>query len=471
MSDEFTAAPPGYRDRRRIAKAAKRDRKSRWKAQKQGRKTAAAAFTATRAGVRKMSRAQRWQVGEGRLTRAHLAAMAMQHVSGHFNEVDRIVGLSDEATTRQLLPDANKRPQILQWNPAKMVRTAASRWAAVRRGTKELKAAYALAAKEAAAMSPDALQAIGANNRMTVTRLQGMAERGMQQVLTGGPSTLDPEFQQQAYEQLGVQQPGAQQDVPLGERETGEFPIPQAVLQEQIQRLKLEVKALQDQIARLQEQNQQLRYLVFEQHQQLQEQQQQSPEKKGQETESPEARPEAKPAPEQSQSQAEQPFQEAEAQGPTTEQPGARQPEAREPVSQELPVQQPEAGQERQAPQAAGTQKPYSGRHRPSQVDPRSDGLTEQWVDAAARRTSEQPQAPAAGGPPADQPSVNTNGQVAGQQLTGEHVDAAYVAMSGVVDAQGSDSTKARVTAEGSGKSGPHRKGPGVETAAPQAEQ
>ena len=231
-----------------------------------------------------MSRAER---GASRsragLTRAHLAEMATQHVAGHFNDTARSVGLSYEGTARQLLADAGGPDRIMQWNPAKMVRNAASRWADVRRGTKELKAGYAMARNAVDRMEPTDLQTIGAQ-RMTPARLQYLAEQGMRRVVTGGPSTLAPEFQQQAYEQLGAQQPGTQQAAPIGrQQQTQQVPTPQeALLRDRIQQLEVEVETLRNQVAQLQAQQAQLE-------QQLQVAQQLQPEVAQQQPEAAEA--------------------------------------------------------------------------------------------------------------------------------------------------------------------------------------
>ncbi|WP_405068789.1 hypothetical protein OG558_02730 [Kribbella sp. NBC_01510] len=376
MSDQSPAARPGFRERRSAAKAAKRDRKSRWKAEKLGAKSAKAAFANARAGVRRMSRAERGAVGRAGLTRAHLAEMATQHVAGHFNGTARTVGLSYEGTARQLLADAGGPDRILQWNPAKMVRNAASRWADVRRGTKELKAGYAMARNAVDRMEPTDLQTIGAQ-RMTPARLQYLAEQGMRRVVTGGPSTLAPEFQQQAYEQLGAQQPGTQQAAPIGQQQTQQVPTPQeALLRDRIQQLEVEVEALRNQVAQLQAQQAQLE-------QQLQVAQQLQPEVAQQQPEAAEAQTGA------AQQQPEGAPERAEG-APERAEGAQRQPE----------VVQPRAGAQQQPEMTEGqhdvgihqvveTQRPAARQ----EGDPEN---AQHWVDAAAGQTPGQPAAAAA---------------------------------------------------------------------------
>jgi len=398
MSDQFPAARPGFRDRRSAAKAAKRDRKSRWKAEKLGAQTAKAAFANARAGVRRMSRAERGAIGHARLTRAHLAEMATQHVAGHFDDTARSVGLSYEDTARRLLADAGGPDRIPQWNPAKMVRNAASRWADVRRGTKELRAGYAMARNEVDRMDPTVLQTIG-DQRMTAARLQYLAEQGMRRVITGGPSTLAPEFEQQ----------GAQQPAPIGQQQTQQVPIPQeALLWDRIQRLELQVEALRNQVTQLQALQAQLE-------QQAQVTQQLQPEGIQQ-------RPEAAQA-----------------------QPGAAQ-------------QQPEGAPE-QAEGAPGTQE--AGAQEPAQHGP-DPNKAQNWVDAAAGETPVQLQPPAGSQEAGrEQPEVAQPANAQGD-LSPADMQNMHVAFRGLRTAQPSNGQEARETAAAAEK-GLHKAGQGTD--------
>ena len=201
-----------------------------------------------------MSRAERGAVGRAGLTRAHLAEMATQHVAGHFNGTARTVGLSYEGTARQLLADAGGPDRILQWNPAKMVRNAASRWADVRRGTKALKAGYAMARNAVDRMEPTDLQTIGAQ-RMTPARLQYLAEQGMRRVVHRWPVNLGAcSCQQQAYEQTrSSSSPEHSRPRRSRQQQTQQVPTPQeALLRDRIQQLEVEVEALRNQVAQLQ---------------------------------------------------------------------------------------------------------------------------------------------------------------------------------------------------------------------------
>jgi hypothetical protein len=426
MSDQSPAARPGFRERRSAAKAAKAERKSRWKAQKLGTNSTKAAFANARAGVGRMSRADRGAVGRASrragLTRAHLAEMATQHVAGHFNDTARSVGLSYEGTARQHLADAGEPDRIPQWNPAKMVHNAASRWADVRRGTKELKAAYAMARNAVDRMEPTDLQTVGAQ-RMTPARLQYLAEQGMRRVITGGPSTLAPEFQQQAYEQLGAQQPGAQQTAPIGQQQAQQVPIPQeALLRDRIQQLEVEVETLRNQVAQLQAQQAQLE-------QQLQVAQQLQPEVAQQQAEAAEA------------------------------QTGAAQ-------------QQPEGAPER----AEGAPEMADGRHnvgihqvvetqRPAALREGDPENPQHWVDAAAGQTPGQTQAAAAeavGQRPDGQQTAPGGAARDSGNLSVRDMQEVHAAFAGRPPAEPSSPAGARDTAAAAEK-GLHKSGQAIE--------
>jgi len=439
-------------DRRRAAKA----RKSRWKAQQKAEeqtvKTVQAAFANARKDVRNMSRADRGAVGRARLTRAHLAEMATQHVAGHFDNTARTVGLSYDATARQLLAEAGGPARIPQWNPVRMVRNAASRWADVRRGTKAIRAGDAMARNEVDCMDPAVLQTIG-DNRMTAARLQELTEKGLQQVIKDGPSTLDPKFQRQAYEQLGAQQPGAQQpgaqqDVPLGEQQTGEFRIPQegVILRDRIQQLEVQVEYLTNEIARLKQENERLAGVASRQAQELQKQPawaayaaqvgmegQSHEDTMGQETRSPQAE--------------------------------AGLPDEYDTSDGSLEDASGGYTGRHQSPEADGPQAQQPGSEPPQPAD--TGGSAEAWVNVAAG----EPQRPAVHENLVDEAPVNTKGQLWEQQLDGDHANVAYLVGAGVPSAQPSTPADARQTLNKSGSSEQHWRGPGAGKSGPQEKQ
>ncbi|MFB6724173.1 hypothetical protein ACFCV3_28605 [Kribbella sp. NPDC056345] len=392
---EFTGS-----QRRRLSREYKRN-------VKQGTKDAKAALTLKRSDRRRMDPAFREALGRSNLTAADLSAMMQRSVTGTQNAQARAeLGALGQAAQQRIRAPRTETPSL-----GGMLANAYSRWRDLRRGTKLLKAASTLAAKDMKTVSRIIRAQLG-HSTLTRGDLSHLAQRNLVQAFNS-----PGDFEVRPGEQAPQLQAPAAQGMIQSRNDAARAPV-QAdpgrldMLRGEIRQLREQITLLEQQVAELEAaENQQQSEVNSPELQQPEAQspeaqtpEGQQPEAQSAEAQSPEAQSAETQSPEAQTTDGQQPGQSAEGQSPELQQPGAEpaSPEAQQPAAQSPEAQSAEAQQ-------------HVGQH---EAVPANKTEAQRWVASAAgenqQPTPQQPQAPVAQAPEAQQPAAE-NEQGTGQ--------------------------------------------------------
>src|SRR5689334_10118239 len=153
---------------------------SRWRARSRGTKTMKAGYALAGRDVKNWDRDVVARIGSSRMTPAHLARLAQVGGNGQVRP-DLHAGtsqtMSQRATNRR---QRTQRPQSPTRTPLRQAARRYSRWQDARHGTKMVKAAMVLAAKEAKNADPNVRLAMGNDPTMTKTQISNMVQGQME---------------------------------------------------------------------------------------------------------------------------------------------------------------------------------------------------------------------------------------------------------------------------------------------------
>ncbi|GAB3948318.1 hypothetical protein GCM10029976_079240 [Kribbella albertanoniae] len=357
---------------------------------KQGTKDAKAAVTLKRSDRRRIDPAFREALGRSNLTAADLSAMMQRSVTGTQNAQARAeLGALGQAAQQRIRAPRTETPSL-----SGMLGNAYSRWQDLRRGTKLLKAASTLAAKDMKTVDPVIRAQLG-HSTMTRGDLSQLAQRNLVQAFRS-PGDFEVRPGEQAPQLQAPAAPGMIQS----RQDAARAPV-QAdpgrldMLRNELRQLREQITLLEQQVAELEAAENQQQPEVDSP--EVQQPEAQTAEGQQSEAQSPEAQTAEAQSPDVQAAEGQQQVQSTEGQSPEVQQPEA---ESASPEAQQAAAQSAEAQQ-------------HVGQH---EAVPANKTEAQRWVASAAGEN----QQPAAQQPEVQQPGEQQSAEQPETQQSGE---------------------------------------------------